>query len=74
MSRHESFDCDKEETSSVVRLCGNGELFSTKTLNCTMLHENGRILEAAVDCKLFGRGVILVERQEFGSTPMLMNN
>ncbi len=33
-----------------------------------MIHAGGRILEEAAGGKLFGRGVILVERQDSGSS------
>ncbi len=52
-------------------------LFSTshsRTLMGTGLHEIGRIFgQAAVD-DFFGSGVILVVRQESGSTPVLMDS
>ncbi len=89
LSRCEFMACVKHETASrVLRFALNGYgslgrvvmepiLFNTcdsRALRGTGLHAIGRILgQAAVDYS-FGGGVILVVRQESGSTPTLMDS
>ncbi len=49
-------------------------LFNTRTLRGTGLHAIGRIFGQAAEDDFLGCEVILVVRQESGSTPVLMDN